>query len=1347
MADIATTVYDKGTREGFTNSTAAAVNSVLSDPRAPVVEADPTFMDTVAASWRSGTSIGSIIAATTPQPDPDNNPPLQPSEVYTRLQSDGMGANADAFYGVRDEATYQAVLADVKRELADRRTMQEAGLIKSIGAGLLAGFADPINLIPIGGALSRVGMAAEGAMRTAGKLAVPAGAAALATEAVVQSQSQTKTAAESVLDVAAGTAFGATLGFAIHAAVGRPLAKQIETRLTNTTSAPPEVIAKDMRANMLASYERVEPVASVDPAAVSGASKDANLADVGDMAAGMSKSMRDGMWTSFESDKTKFAGVEDPALKLALEAKARGDVTTREEFDAFLTDYGNGKFTDQGGPKPQSLSAAATGEAPDRIYSPPVEGTSDRIDARLLGIPIDKAMKIPGKAVQFLRNPRLEMQDASVAAVRDALDVLDVNPWITKTDVRGTVTNDVNFPGIYRDTSARYLNAQQDAEFLYRRNKASYKNQDDFGNKVYAAVIQGGRSPTGDKVVEQAAAGYRTYFDHVLKMYRDAGLLDERATLNNAESYAPIVHLVANIRNDTQRFLKVHGEAFNTQIVTDWHTALDRKRMWEAQHGTAIDASKKVRDDAVKAVNAEYGASPGSTYGKVREARNKVAEELERQIALQADTLRQKTTELGGRLADNTITKDQHTKQLAVLKERHKADIAAIREQSKADAKAAVDKAIAERDQKIEAVNKKHDDLIAKLEENRPEWDKTLLNKLTQDRGTAYSRAKAWSDELAKAYYDGASKNAVVGGHDGPQQSGLGQVLKARKSELWQQTAADNGWIETNIFRLTEHYNRRAGADAALATVFKKIDPKTGEPVGDIYATARIKDMEDQYKVLIDKARDAGDGPLQERLVQERGRQIDNFNLLLDMTRGVHDPNTVGMDIKRVGDIAMMYNSWRLMGGTVASSLGDPVNIVLANGLGNALKFGVVPAFQNFRTAMKSIPKSELPDIYRINRLFGIVVEHQNNSRIAAMADLAGGAPETKSAAWMQRVNKTFWDVTGITYWTQFWKDTAVNVTHGRIIMAAQEGWGKQSKATQAWLTNLKIDQITLDRIGKLHAAQDQKYSAGIPYGALDKWADREVADLFANALHRESHNVVITPTAGDKLALQATPIGQLAWQFRSYGVASTARLIGRNAALGGIDNDHRLQAYVGLVGLMLAGTLVDGVKSALGDVTIGGSSKDGKDTPFDKYIDRWKKTPGEAAYNMLDRSGTMWVLTEPSNVMQKLGLPNIQGAMSLALGDEKDARSGSSRFAQRGVAESLLGPTAALVEDIPKLAGFVTSAAGHVVGINEDFNVGRTDFARMRRLAPLGNAIGVQQVLNYGHQQLGTIFDWPEPK
>ena len=274
-----------------------------------------------------------------------------------------------------------------------------------------------------------------------------------------------------------------------------------------------------------------------------------------------------------------------------------------------------------------------------------------------------------------------------------------------------------------------------------------------------------------------------------------------------------------------------------------------------------------------------------------------------------------------------------------------------------------------------------------------------------------------------------------------------------------------------------------------------------------------------------------------------------------------------------------------------------------------------------------------------------------------------------------------------------------------------------------------------------------------LPIARFDEWADADASSAIRAALGAEGRNNIVTPHFSDKMVLAGNPMGQLILQFRRFMFSNQMRVIGRNVQLASIDDagSKRLGVYAGLFGLAFMGAVVDASKHALGTVTVTGGSTDPDLSALDRIIREWEKTPGTALYNALDRSSIFGVAFEASNMAEKIGLPNVRGGFSTVFGDDKGGRRESSRYANRGFFESVLGPTAGMFEDMvvlgSRFTGLISDEAEVFLGSAEHPHFSRSDFRRARRFVPGQNAPILQQVINEGERQVGTIFDWPAPR
>lgn len=550
--------------------------------------------------------------------------------------------------------------------------------------------------------------------------------------------------------------------------------------------------------------------------------------------------------------------------------------------------------------------------------------------------------------------------------------------------------------------------------------------------------------------------------------------------------------------------------------------------------------------------------------------------------------------------------------------------------------------------------------------------------------------------------------------------------LKGRVFDVPDRLLADEGFLIKNVFDLAQRYVRTAGTDASIARVFSKIEKGADEAgnaveksIGDVKLSSVIEGVNKEFDELIGRA--SGDDL--QKLGVERDRIIAGIENLRDIARGTFLPGNGG-DLARTAELVAMFNYVRLLGGTVVSSLADPVNLVIANGFGQTMRYGVVPLLKDFKSAMRSAGE----DMRRLSRLSGAVAELELNSRVAALGDFDDlYATGDRALSFMRNLSNTFSKVSGISYWNTFWKQVAYNVTQARIIQNVQLGIDKLGTSERAWIANLGIGPDQAAEILEAYNKQvGRKVVAGdLPYANHELWPTK-AGDVFRSALANEANNVIVTPQLGDRPIFAATPVGRLLFQFRSYTMASQARLIGRHAQLAALDETGARKAAfgAGLFGLVMMSAVVDGLKRGMSS----------NDVDFDAFLQRWQDHPGESLYRALDRSAIIGVIAEGSSILDRAGGPSLSGGLKYAFGDLKPEHPPRDMtvFGALGV------PTINLIED----AG--TLAFQDVPRFASSGELSQGAFRRARAMVPFANVPGIQQGINAFQSEVGSVWDWP---
>lgn len=180
--------------------------------------------------------------------------PLDAEAINSRLAVDEMGDYLDRFLEVDNVGHYEAVKADILREVDNRRTLADAGWT-GFAAGMVAGVVDLPTLIPIGAGVAntfRGGSLAATAFRSAVGSAVDA----TITEAALHATQQTRTLNESLANIGGSMILGTILGSGVH--VGAKLLKhgeasvpEIETTLARQLTELSEKSSSDRIAKIL----------------------------------------------------------------------------------------------------------------------------------------------------------------------------------------------------------------------------------------------------------------------------------------------------------------------------------------------------------------------------------------------------------------------------------------------------------------------------------------------------------------------------------------------------------------------------------------------------------------------------------------------------------------------------------------------------------------------------------------------------------------------------------------------------------------------------------------------------------------------------------------------------------------------------------------------------------------------------------------------------------------------------------------------------------------------------------------------------------------------------------------
>lgn len=203
-----------------------AGNAVDMRPGAEAAADPVNFVDLLTASFRQENVVGSILArqGSGEADDPTFNP-------WNDIVGTDYEEQWDRFVDVRSAGQSAARKRQIDMEQQDRNTIASSGgwgMLTTFGAGLFS----PENLLPAG-SIYRGAKVGEAAAKTAITTALAAGFSAGVSELVLQSTQETRTAADTVVNIAGSVLIGGALGAGLSTLFSKSdfarLGKAVET--------------------------------------------------------------------------------------------------------------------------------------------------------------------------------------------------------------------------------------------------------------------------------------------------------------------------------------------------------------------------------------------------------------------------------------------------------------------------------------------------------------------------------------------------------------------------------------------------------------------------------------------------------------------------------------------------------------------------------------------------------------------------------------------------------------------------------------------------------------------------------------------------------------------------------------------------------------------------------------------------------------------------------------------------------------------------------------------------------------------------------------------------------------
>jgi hypothetical protein len=501
-------------------------------------------------------------------------------------------------------------------------------------------------------------------------------------------------------------------------------------------------------------------------------------------------------------------------------------------------------------------------------------------------------------------------------------------------------------------------------------------------------------------------------------------------------------------------------------------------------------------------------------------------------------------------------------------------------------------------------------------------------------------------------------------------------------------------FLESNVEAVGRRYARTMAADIELTQAFGKADLK--EQISQIRADyqrlreAVQKNVDPETGAELKKPLDAaGKEKAIKRLVGQEKADVRDIEALRDMIRGTYLARENATNFARVARVAGTLNYIRVLGGVTLTSLTEVARHVMVHGLSGVMLDGLVPLMRNLKGFKMSAEEG---------RIAGAVTERLLNTRMATWADIndpySVGSPFER---FMDNTAAGFSRLNGLVYWTDFQKSFASVVTQNRVLRGSGNytGIGKREKA---YLAFLGIDEGMAARIQRQFDKHGTIEDGGIRVAHTDDWDDEVARRTYRAAIIKDVESIVVTKGVGDVPLFAHTPTGRMLLQFKGFAMASHQRALMRGL-------QERPMGFV--AGTMMAttvGMMVYWLKSMEAN-----RAEDISDNPG-----RW-------IAEGLDRSGMFSIAFEANNTVEKAFGIGAYGAFA-KLFPEADQSGKASKYLQRGVVESLMGPTGALVDGIV--------AAGNAMKPDGQWSEGEIN--SIKRMLPGATLPGIRSLVEY---------------
>jgi len=525
-------------------------------------------------------------------------------------------------------------------------------------------------------------------------------------------------------------------------------------------------------------------------------------------------------------------------------------------------------------------------------------------------------------------------------------------------------------------------------------------------------------------------------------------------------------------------------------------------------------------------------------------------------------------------------------------------------------------------------------------------------------------------------YQIGESINGFVKveGRGGSDSMGLKGAFNSRSFLIPDEYIED--FLVNDITELSYKYMKSVAPDMELLKTFGTVD-------GDIIT----RQAQDEWGRLIDQETNA---VKRFALTKLRESEIEDFKGMIERMRGTYNTGQSGWARGLDRIFATFRNSryLSLMGGVVPSSMPDAGKIVMSEGIVRTFGESIVPLItrsKDLKMAREDVraASSVLNDVFLAGATRADV--------IADVTYAVGNTSKVEKA--IATAAKNYSNFNLMNYWTSLTKTTGAVMWQNRIGKELMKG------VFDPRLPQLGINKNMGMRIGdmlKEHGTRGGKYLIA----NVGKWSDHEAADIYMQAMRKESDRVIVMPGQEKPLAM-SRGLGATMLQFKTFLASSSLRI---TVSMLQRQDKHMVEGILGMLALGFAAYAFK---------------------PWDRG-DELSDDPMVWVTEAIDRSGMTGLLGDINNTVEKISRDSWGMRPMLGVSNEHN------KYAFRSMAETQLGPSFGMVKDLLQVGSKVVSSEENAGEWTE------ADTRALRRLIPYQNLMIIRQIFDKMEESIG---------